>query len=85
MIEAMAIGLPCVCPEVGGVPALLNGRGWLTRPQDEADLARALAEVAADPIAAAQVGARGQDHVRSAFDARQSLARYLRLFTPPAS
>lgn len=80
MIEAMAIGLPCVCPAVGGVPALLQGRGWLTEPQSEADLARALAQVAEDPANAARVGALGQAHVLERFDARHSLARYLRLF-----
>ncbi len=80
MIEAMAIGLPCGCPAVGGVPALLRGRGWLTAPQDEADLARALAEIAADPTNAARVGALGQAHVLEQFDARHSLVRYLQLF-----
>ncbi len=80
MIEAMAIGLPCVCPAVGGVPALLRDRGWLTEPQSEPDLARALAEVAADPFNAARVGALGQAHVMGQFDARHSLVRYLRLF-----
>ena len=80
MIEAMAIGLPCVCPAVGGVPALLQGRGWLTKPQDETDMARALAEVAADPVNAMRVGALGQAHVLERFDARHSPARYLKLF-----
>ena len=80
MIEAMAIGLPCICPAVGGVPALLRTRGWLTEPRSEADLARALAEVAADPANAVRVGALGQAHVLEQFDARHSLARYLTLF-----
>lgn len=80
MIEAMAIGLPCICPAVGGVPALLQGRGWLTEPQSEADLARAMAEVAANPVNAARVGALGQAHVLERFDARHSLVRYLELF-----
>jgi glycosyltransferase involved in cell wall biosynthesis len=80
MIEAMSLGLPCACPAVGGVPALLQGRGWLTEPEDEDDLARALAEMASDPRAAAQVGALGRAHVLAEFDARSSLARYMRLF-----
>jgi len=58
-VEAMAMALPVVATPVGDLPEILGGgaRGWLVPVDDAPALARALAEVAADPEAAARRGA----------------------------
>jgi glycosyltransferase involved in cell wall biosynthesis len=81
MIEAMAMGLPSVCPAVGGVKNLLSeGRGWLTEPQGEADLCRAMQEMAADRANATVVGERARDFVYREFNAKTTSQEYQRLF-----
>ena len=79
MIEAMALGLPCICPAVGGVPALLQGRGWLTTPESIEDLARAMQEVATEPEKSRAAGEAGRQFVVAGFDARVSLLQFARL------
>lgn len=38
LLEAMATGLPSICPAVGNIPEMIGGRGWLTRAGDQASL-----------------------------------------------
>lgn len=58
VLEAMAMARPVVASAVGDLPEILGegARGWLVPPGDAAALARALAEVAADPAEAARRG-----------------------------
>lgn len=51
LVEAMATGLACVATRVGGTPELLTDGedGLLVSPGDPAGLARAIAQLAADP------------------------------------
>jgi polysaccharide biosynthesis protein PelF len=44
LLEAMLSGCPVVAPDVGNVASVLAGKGFLARPNDPADLARALLE-----------------------------------------
>lgn len=71
--EYLAAGLPVVASEVPGMSALLRdgALGRLCRPGDPADLARALAGLAADPAGRARTGAAARaaavrDHTWSA-------------------
>ena len=76
LLEAMATGVPAICPAVGGIPDLLAGRGWLTVPGDPSSLERALQAALADPAAIAAMGERSRDYVRTNFDSRQIVERY---------
>jgi glycosyltransferase involved in cell wall biosynthesis len=79
LLEAMAAGLPAICPAVGGIPDLISGRGWLTTPGDQASLEAALQAVMQHPDTIAGMGSRCRDYVRSNFDSRQIVERYRRL------
>jgi len=79
LLEAMAAGLPAICPAVGGIPDLLAGRGWLTAPGDQAALEEAMQAVLEHPDTIARMGARCRDYVRSNFDSRQIVERYRNL------
>jgi glycosyltransferase involved in cell wall biosynthesis len=79
LLEAMAAGLPAICPAVGGIPDLLAERGWLTVPGNQASLEQAMQAVLEDPGALAPAGARCRDYVRSNFDSRQIIEQYRRL------
>jgi len=79
LLEAMAAGLPAICPAVGGIPDLLAGRGWLTAPGDQAALEEAMQAVLEHPDTIARMGARCRDYVRSNFDSRQIFERYRNL------
>jgi glycosyltransferase involved in cell wall biosynthesis len=50
IVEAMALGLPVVAAEVGGIPAVVaeGETGWLVPPGDSLALAAALIELARD-------------------------------------
>jgi glycosyltransferase involved in cell wall biosynthesis len=63
VVEAMAAGLPVVATDVGSVAAVLDsGRlGRLVPPASPEALASALAELADDPIARADLSAAGLD------------------------
>lgn len=79
LLEAMAAGLPAIAPAVGGIPDLLDGRGWLTAPGDRASLERALEAVVENPGSAVSLGARCRDYVRSHFDSAQIVEQYRRV------
>lgn len=82
LLEAMAVGLPAICPAVGHIPEIISGHGWLTVPEDRSSLQDALREVLADPRAAAEAGDKGRAYVREHFDARVIAAKYRKLLAP---
>jgi glycosyltransferase involved in cell wall biosynthesis len=59
LVEGMALGLPVVGAEVGGIPAVVadGETGRLVPPGDPAALARALAELGRDAVLRAKLGA----------------------------
>lgn len=82
ILEAMAAGLPVVATAVAGIPeAVEDGvTGRLVPPEDAAALARALAELAADPTAARRMGAAGRRRVEEEFAIPRIAAAYLELW-----
>lgn len=79
MLEAMALSLPCICPAVGGIPAMLEGRGWLTQPGDARSLEDALLQRATDADTARTFGERGYEFVKREYDSANILKDYMRV------
>jgi glycosyltransferase involved in cell wall biosynthesis len=79
LLEAMAMGIPGICPAVGGIPDILQGRGWLTRPGDPASLQAAMGLVMDDPARASALDAPCRDYIRSHFDDSRIAGRYQKL------
>jgi glycosyltransferase involved in cell wall biosynthesis len=79
LLEAMAVGLPAICPAVGNIPSMIADRGWLTDPSDPASLESAMLYALQDPAAVLQAARRCTTYVRENFDTRRSVDRYLQL------
>lgn len=82
LLEAMACGVPGVSTAVGGVPSLLENRGWLATPGDAQALTRALLDAMHSPDEVAARGRRAREFVQSHFDARLALGGYRSLLLP---
>ena len=69
LLEAQAAGLPVVASRVGGIPQVVSDgeNGILHAPDDDADLASALARVLDAPDRARQMGSAGQTRVLAGF------------------
>jgi glycosyltransferase involved in cell wall biosynthesis len=71
VIEAMALGVPVIASEVGGVAEMLSeGEGTLVPPGDDETLAREMLRYAADPRLRREQGERGRARIVRDFDAR---------------
>ena len=71
---------PLVATDVPGCREVVDDgvNGYLCRPRDAADLARAMARVADDePVRRAAMGEAGRDKVRREFDEQIVIGRYL--------
>jgi glycosyltransferase involved in cell wall biosynthesis len=79
LLEAMAVGLPAICPAVGNIPAMIAGRGWLTDPSDPVSLENSMHFVLQNPAAVADAGRSCSAYVRENFDSRRSIDRYRQL------
>jgi glycosyltransferase involved in cell wall biosynthesis len=79
LLEAMAVGLPAICPAVGDIPSMIAGRGWLTDPSDPVSLENAMDFVLKNPAAVTEAGGRCRTYVREHFDSGRSVERYRQL------
>ena len=91
IVEAMAMGLPCVGTRAGGIEeAVVPGEtGALAEPGDPASLAAAIDMLLQDPADLERLGRRSRRRVEESFDAARSFERLLALFErasvpPPA-
>jgi glycosyltransferase involved in cell wall biosynthesis len=68
LLESLVAGLPVIASRVGGnAEVIIPGTGLLVPPRDASALAAAVELLAADPAAAARMGARGREHVSREF------------------
>jgi glycosyltransferase involved in cell wall biosynthesis len=82
VLEAWANFVPVVQPRHGSFPELIEatGGGVLVRPEDPADLARALRELLENPEQRAELGRRGFAAVRERFHAAAMAENTLRVY-----
>ena len=81
LLEAMAQGLPGIGPAIGGIPDMLQDRGWLTIPGEPSSLEAALQSVLENPHLISVLGDRCFEYVKSNFDPERIADRYLELLT----
>jgi glycosyltransferase involved in cell wall biosynthesis len=72
LLEAMALGKPCVASRVNAIPEVVRDRetGLLVAPGDSRALAEAITELSSDAALRGRLSAAGQAHVLSNFDER---------------
>ena len=79
LLEAMATGLPGVCPAVGNIPEMIAGRGWLTERGSPDSLRNAMRSMLNAPHAVHEAGRNSRAYVREQLDARAVAAQYRQL------
>ena len=82
VLEAMACGLPVVCPRVGGLPELVDDgqNGKLTEPRSVRGLAESFAFYAAHPEERLAQGSRGRRRAEERYSLDAVIDTYLRLY-----
>jgi glycosyltransferase involved in cell wall biosynthesis len=83
LLEAMAMGLPAICPAVGNIPAMIAERGWLTDSMDPTSLENAMRTALRNPTAVDEFGRRCTAYVRENFATQRSVDRYRQLLLHP--
>lgn len=79
LLEAMAMGLPGICPAVGGIPDMLTDRGWLTAPGDQSSLEASMEYVLNHPGAIQELSETCRQYVKWNFDPIRVAERYREL------
>jgi glycosyltransferase involved in cell wall biosynthesis len=72
--EAMATGVPCVVTDVGDSRVAVGDDGWVCRPHDPADLARAIESAISSRSELAAVGERARERVGTEFSTERLVA-----------
>ncbi len=77
LLEAMAVGTPCVSTDVTGIPEVLRDgdTGLLVPQHDAAALARAIARLLDDAVLRTQLAARARTLIETDFDTDRNAAR----------
>ncbi len=80
-LEAMALGLPCVGVNAGGVPEYVRHRreGIIAAPDDAYSLSEALLELLKDPLLRQRCGAAAREHAQQ-FSAERIVSQLEQLY-----
>jgi glycosyltransferase involved in cell wall biosynthesis len=81
LLEACAMGLPCVATRVGGVPQVVadGATGFLVPPGDVGALAAAMVRLCGDRALRRRMGEAARAHVEAHYDCRASVDRMERI------
>ncbi|MCA9436315.1 MAG: glycosyltransferase [Candidatus Omnitrophica bacterium] len=82
VLEAMALGIPVIASNTGGIPELIDHgeTGWLFPPDDELDMAATMRKVLFDHDAALQCATKAQEKVRKKFTDRILIENHLKIY-----
>lgn len=82
LVEAMALGTPCISTRVAGIPELVRDgeTGLCVAPGDPAALAEAIARLLAEPALALRLARTARQLVERGFDADRNAAAQRALF-----
>lgn len=82
LMEAMAMGLPCVTTVITGIPELIrDGIDGLLVPASDAEaLAAALESLARDPAQRRRIGISARQRVEAKYDLRRNTSRLAEIF-----
>ena len=82
LIEAMALGTPCVGTDVTGIPEIVrdNETGLCVRSRDPVALANALERLLGDPDLRIRLAERGRALIEAEFDVDRNAAKLRSLF-----
>lgn len=85
LLEAMALGTPCVATPVTGIPELVRDgdTGVLVPERDPPALADALVHLIDDPALRTRLAGRARTLIEAEFDIHRNAARIRGLFFPP--
>lgn len=87
LLEAMATGLPVISTNLTGVPEIIDHgeNGLLVPPRNAPELARALAELLANPARRDQMSRAARQKAKEQFDVRHNVAQLYEWLTEPVS
>lgn len=76
LLEAMALGVPCVSTPIGGIPEIVrtSEEGWIVPSRDPHELAQAIEEALTNPEATAQKGIHARKRIENDFNLRKNNA-----------
>ncbi|WP_041598609.1 glycosyltransferase family 4 protein [Hahella chejuensis] len=82
LLEALALHVPIVAHDVGGIPEVLDhGKaGVLVANHSEQGYANALAELVSEPEQLSSIAEHGYSHLIKNFDASATIPKYLKLY-----
>jgi glycosyltransferase involved in cell wall biosynthesis len=83
LLEAMCLGLPAICPAVGGIPKLLGSCGWLTNPSVPETVVAAMLSASGNPGSSHELGKMAHSLVREKYSAASTVDAYRRLLLSP--
>jgi glycosyltransferase involved in cell wall biosynthesis len=87
LVEAMALGTPCVSTDVTGIPEIIHDgvTGFLVAQHDAPALAAAIARLLGDPQLRSRLARRARTLIEEHFDVHRNTAEMRRLFAAAAS
>lgn len=82
LMEAMALGVPCVAPRITGIPELIRHGidGTLVTPANVEELAAAIAEMMDNPESRRSMASASRERITEKYDLRKNVARLSELF-----